>query len=156
MAAYPAERIVNQQRAHQHPQRMLLMTGSRVFGHAPAVEPTLVTDADAVGVVASCMRTNLLQRTGGNYLTVLANVKVIPRTLEAPTTVIRRQIMLGIGAVFPRGRTVNHNQVNVSHTAYILDEHSLAAHCCASAAASCVFKANSSVCISRTFSLVSK
>ncbi len=156
MAAYPAERIVKQQRAHQHPQRMLLMTGSRVFGHTPAVEPALVTDADAVGIVTPCMRTYLLQRTGGDYLAVLANVKVITRTLEAPTTVIRRQIMLGIGAVFPRGRTVNHNQVNVSHTAYILDEHSLAAHCCASAAASCVFKANSSVCISRTFSLVSK
>ena len=156
MPAYPAERIVNQQRAHQHPQRMLLMTGSRVFGHAPAVEPALVTDADAVGIVASCMRTYLLQRTGGDYLTVLANVKVITRTFEAPATVIRIQIVLGIGAIFPRGRTVNHNQVNVSHTAYILDEHSLAAHCCASAAASCVFKANSSVCISRTFSLVSK
>ena len=156
MAAYPAERIVNQQRAHQHPQRMLLMTGSRVFGHAPTVEPALVTDADAVGIVTSCMRTYLLQWTGGDYLTVLANVKVITRTFEAPATVIRIQIMLGIGAVFPRGRTVNHNQVNVSHTAYILDEHSLAAHCCASAAASCVFKAKSSVCISRTFSLVSK
>ena len=156
MPAYPAERIIKQQRAYQHPQRMLLMTSSRVFGHAPAVEPALVTDADAVGVVTSCMRTYLLQRTGGDYLAVLANVKVITRTLEAPTTVIRIQIMLGIGAVFPRGRTVNHNQVNVSHTAYILDEHSLAAHCCASAAASCVFKAKSSVCISRTFSLVSK
>ena len=156
MPAYPAERIINQQRAHQYPQRMLLMTGSRVFGHAPAVEPALVTDADAVGVVTSRMRTYLLQRTGGDYLTVLANVKVITRTFEAPATVIRCQIMLGIGAVFPRGRTVNHNQVNVSHTAYILDEHSLAAHCCASAAASCVFKAKSSVCISRTFSLVSK
>ncbi len=156
MAAYPAEGIVNQQRAHQHPQRMLLMTGSRVFGHTPAVESALVTDADAVGVVTSCMRTYLLQRTGGDYLAVLANVKVITRTLEAPATVIRIQIVLGIGAIFARGRTVNHNQVNVSHTAYILDEHSLAAHCCASAAASCVFKANSSVCISRTFSLVSK
>ena len=156
MTAYPAERIVNQQRAHQHPQRMLLMTGSRVFGHAPAVEPALVTDADAVGVVAPCMRAYLLQRTGGDYLTVFANVKVITRTFEASATVICIQIMLGIGAVFPRGRTVNHNQVNVSHTAYILDEHSLAAHCCASAAASCVFKAKSSVCISRTFSLVSK
>lgn len=156
MPAYPAERIVKQQRAHQYPQRMLLMTGSRVFGHAPAVEPSLVTDADAVGIVTSCMRSYLLQWTGGDYLTVLANVKVITRTLEAPATVIRIQIMLGIGAVFPRGRTVNHNQVNVSHTAYILDEHSLAAHCCASAAASCVFKAKSSVCISRTFSLVSK
>ena len=156
MATYPAERIVNQQRAHQHPQRMLLMTGSRVFGHTPAVEPALVADADAVGIVTPRMGTDLLQRTSGDYLTVLANVKVITRTLEAPATVIRCQIMLGIGAVFPRGRTVNHNQVNVSHTAYILDEHSLAAHCCASAAASCVFKANSSVCISRTFSLVSK
>ena len=156
MAAYPAEGIVNQQRAHQHPQRMLLMTGSRVFGHTPAVESALVTDADAVGVVTSCMRSYLLQWTGGDYLTVLANVKVITRTLEAPATVIRIQIMLGIGAVFPRGRTVNHNQVNVSHIAYILDEHSFAAHCCASAAASCVFKAKSSVCISRTFSLVSK
>ena len=156
MATYPAERIINQQRAHQYPERMLLMTSSRVFGHAPAVEPALVTDADAVGIVASRMGTYLLQRTGGDYLTVLANVKVITRTLEAPTTVIRRQIMLGIGAIFARGRTVNHNQVNVSHTAYILDEHSLAAHCCASAAASCVFKAKSSVCISRTFSLVSK
>ena len=103
MPAYPAERIVNQQRAHQYPQRMLLMTSSRVFGHAPAVEPALVTDADAVGIVTPCMRTNLLQRTGGDYLTVLANVKVITRTFEAPTTVIRRQIMLGIGAVFPRG-----------------------------------------------------
>ena len=156
MAAYPAERIINQQRAHQYPQRMLLMTSSRVFGHAPAVEPALVTDADAVGIVTSCMRTYLLQRTGRDYLTVLANVKVITRTFEAPATVIRIQIMLGIGAIFARGRTVNHNQVNVSHTAYILDEHSLAAHCCANAAASCVFKAKSSVCISRTFSLVSK
>ena len=156
MPAYPAERIINQQRAHQYPQRMLLMTGSRVFGHAPAVESALVTDADAVGIVTSCMRSYLLQWTGGDYLTIFANVKVITRTLEAPATVIRRQIVLGIGAVFPRGRTVNHNQVNVSHTAYILDEHSLAAHCCASAAASCVFKAKSSVCISRTFSLVSK
>jgi len=156
MPAYPAERIVNQQRAYQHPQRMLLMTSSRVFGHASAVEPALVTDADAVGVVTPRMRTHLLQWTGGDYFTVLANVKVITRTLEAPATVIRRQIVFGIGAIFPRGRTVNHNQVNVSHTAYILDEHSLAAHCCASAAASCVFKAKSSVCISRTFSLVSK
>ena len=156
MPAYPAERIIKQQRAHQYPQRMLLMAGSRVFGHTPAVEPSLVTDADAVGIVTPCMGTDLLQRTGGDYLTVLANVKVITRTFEAPATVIRCQIMLGIGAVFARGRTVNHNQVNVSHTAYILDEHSLAAHCCASAAASCVFKANSSVCISRTFSLVSK
>ena len=135
---------------------MLLVTSSCIFGHAPAVEPSLVTDADAVGIVTPRMGTHLLQWTGGDYLTVLANVKVITRTFEAPTTVIRRQIMLGIGAIFPRGRTVNHNQVNVSHTAYILDEHSLAAHCCASAAASCVFKANSSVCISRTFSLVSK
>ncbi len=156
MAAYPTEGIIKQQRAHQYPQRMLLMTGSRIFGHASAVKPTLVTDADAVGVVTPRMRTYLFQWTGGDYLTVLANVKVIPRTLEAPATVIRRQIMLGIGAVFARGRTVNHNQVNVSHTAYILDEHSLAAHCCASAFASCVFKAKSSVCISRTFSLVSK
>ena len=156
MPAYPAERIVKQQRAYQYPQRMLLMTGSRVFGHAPAVEPALVTDADAVGIVTSCMRTYLLQRTGRDYLTVLANVKVITRTFEAPATVICRQIVLGIGAIFPCSRTVNHNQVNVSHAAYILDEHSLAAHCCASAAASCVFKAKSSVCISRTFSLVSK
>ena len=82
---------------------MLLMTGARVFGHALAVEPALVTDADAVGVVTPRMRTYLLQRTGGDYLTVLANVKVITRTLEAPATVIRIQIMLGIGAVFPRG-----------------------------------------------------
>ena len=103
MPAYPAERIIKQQRAHQYPQRMLLMTGSRVFGHAPAVEPALVTDADAVGIVAPCMGTDLLQRTSGDYLTVLANVKVITRTFEAPATVICRQIVFGIGAVFPRG-----------------------------------------------------
>ncbi len=90
MTAYPAERIVKQQRAHQYPQRMLLMTSSRVFGHAPAIEPALVTDADAVGIVASRMGTYLLQWTGGDYLAVLANVKVITRTLETPATVIRR------------------------------------------------------------------
>ena len=58
MSADAAARIVQQQRTHQHAQRMALPPGTRIGRPPFFVQSALIADADGTCVAASCMRPN--------------------------------------------------------------------------------------------------
>ena len=114
MSADAAARIVQQQRAHQHAQRMALPPGTRIGRPPFFVQSALIADADGTCVAASCMRPNPPDGAHGFYIPVLADIKVIAASIESPAAVGRLKVVLRKTTVGTRGRTVNHNQINFS------------------------------------------
>ena len=89
MSADAAARIVQQQRAHQHAQRMALPPGTRIGRPPFFVQSALIADADGTCVAASCMRPNPPDGAHGFYIPVLADIKVIAASIESPAAVGR-------------------------------------------------------------------
>ena len=90
MSADAAARIVQQQRAHQHAQRMALPPGTRIGRPPFFVQSALIADADGTCVAASCMRPNPPDGAHGFYIPVLADIKVIAASVESPASVTHR------------------------------------------------------------------
>ena len=91
------------------------VSGNRYGRPSPLVQPALVADADAVGVVASGMRTGTFQRPERLYITVLTDIKMITCAGEAPAQVVCCQVVFRIAAVAAGGGTVDNDEVDESH-----------------------------------------
>lgn len=93
MANDAATGKVIQYLAHQQPEMLALRGSTRICGTSLAVQSTLVADADAVLVETLCVCTDSFQRTGRFYVAVLADIKVVARTLEAPAAVAHFKVL---------------------------------------------------------------
>lgn len=116
MTAYAAAGEFLKQQIHQLPQRRSLSPCPRVCRTSPAIQTTFVTDTYRLSVEASGVRSDTVNRTGEVDCSVLADVVVIARAVESAAAVHRFQVIRGERTVFACGGTVNHNQINFSHS----------------------------------------
>ena len=82
---------------------------TRIFGHSPTVQPTFIADPYTLLVETSCVSTDTSDRAGRFDITVSADIKMIPRSVESATAVTRLQVMLGEALVLPGGGAVDDN-----------------------------------------------
>ena len=115
MPAYPATRIITQQRKNQYAQRVYLPLCTAIFGLPFTIESTLITDTYTFTIEATDVRTNLLYRPGRFYITVLTDIKMIPRSIKSPPAMADVQIVLRKTLVLACGGTMDHYQVYRSH-----------------------------------------
>lgn len=115
MPAHLAAGIFFLQSPYQHVEGVFLPHGHRVLGPSPAIQSALVADADTFQIMPFCMGADLLQRAGGLYIPVLADIKVIARSVEAAPPVTYVEVVLCEVAILARGGAVHHNEINLSH-----------------------------------------
>ena len=117
-------RIIQPEREEQIQQRLLLRFGARVGRSALAVESAFVADADRVAVVVLAVGARLLFRSSGMDMSVARDVVVVADVTEVP--VLHVVAFAGLEAqalALRRGRAVNDNQSDGSHTFFCLTEH---------------------------------
>ena len=94
---------------------MNLPFGTGIGGMTVAVESALITNANTVLVVSFCVRTDSFNLTGGLYISIFTDIKMITRPVETTPTVAHFQIIFRKIPVRPCGGTVDHNQIDGSH-----------------------------------------
>jgi len=102
------------QAAKQHQQGLLLLVGPCVGMCTVLIKSTFVANAEAMLVVASGMGADELLMARLVGLAVAGYVVVVTRKTE-PFHVTTDERCHGKVLVTARGRTVNHNQINLSH-----------------------------------------
>ena len=95
MSANAAAGIITQQREDKHMHRMNLPLGTGIGRATVAVESALIADAYRVSVVSFRMRTDLFDGTGSLYVPILADIEMIPHTVETTSPVAHIQIIFG-------------------------------------------------------------
>jgi hypothetical protein len=108
---------------------MNLPFGTGIGRMTVAVKSTLITDANTVLVVSFCVRTDSFNLTGGLYISIFADIKMITRPVETTPTMADFQIVFSEIPVRPCGGTVDHNQVNLPHHQPVLSLFSLFSFC---------------------------
>ena len=83
-------------------------TGACVLRLSHAVESSFVADTYTFLVETAAMCTDLFYRTGRLYITVLADIKMIPRPVESPTAVADVQIKFRKALVLARGGAMDY------------------------------------------------
>ena len=78
------------------------------------IQPTLVADADAVGVVARSVRPHLIEGTTAVNYPVAGDVVVIADVGEATGTVVTTAVVHGVTLRGAGGTTMDHNQVDAA------------------------------------------
>ena len=125
-----------------------------VFGMSLAVQTALIADTDTFTVEATGVRTDAFERTGRFDVPILANIKMIPHTVETTTTVANVQVVLGETLVLTSGGKVDNDHTDSSHALPLFRWiHSLLTHCRAIASDNLPFSEKISECISFTRSL---
>lgn len=116
------------------------------------------------------MRSDFLYRPGRLDIPILADIEVIPRSVESPSAMADIQVIFRKVPVLTCSGTVDYYQVYRSHhfrrqasfkaipalPALLRCTHSLLTHCKAAACANCPRNEKISVCISFTLELRSK
>ena len=107
--------IVELQRAEQGDEGLALLGGAGVGRTALGVEASLVADADAVGIVVAGVGSGLLLAAALVQLAVAGDVVVVAALLPATGAVhlvehLERDVLVG-----PTGRTVDDDEVDLSH-----------------------------------------
>ena len=115
MPAEAAAGIIAQQQHDEYPQRVFLKIGAGIGRMPPLVQPALVTNTDTVSVMAFGMRPGTFQRPERLYITVPADIIVIPCAGESPAQVVCGQLMFGIATVATGSGTMNDDEVDKSH-----------------------------------------
>ncbi len=114
MAQYLGIRIVGSQTVEKFFHHLLLF-GSAGVGRVPVlVKTSLITDADAVGIVVTGMSAYLVLWTAGIDHAILRNVIVVADALEASCLVAGFQLLYCEILVDSCGTAVDHNQVDSS------------------------------------------
>ena len=110
MAQYLGIRIVGSQTVEKVFHRLLLF-GSAGVGRVPVlVKTSLITDADAVGIVMTGMGSDFRFRTTRIYHTILRDVIMIADTLETAGKMAGLQLLECEILSHSRGRTVDHDE----------------------------------------------
>ena len=87
----------------------------RVFRISVTVQPTFITDAYRVSIVAPHMRPHFAYRTGSQDSSVTPHIEMIPRSVEPYKPVRSLQRLFSQRIVLARGTTMDYYQVNRSH-----------------------------------------
>ena len=87
----------------------------RIFRISVTVQPTFITDAYRVSIVAPHMRPHFAYRTGSQDSSVTPHIEMIPRSVEPYKPVRSLQRLFGQRIVLARGATMDYYQVNRSH-----------------------------------------
>ena len=96
----------------------LLRLGTRVGGLSSCIVPTLVADANRVGIVILAVGTRQPFRTAGLYTAVTTDHVVVADTeVEASLAMPRVDLSGRGGLVGPHRRTMDDDQCDGSHTA---------------------------------------
>ena len=74
-----------------------------------AVQTAFIADTDTFTVEATGVRTDAFERPGRFDVPILANIKMIPHTVETTTTVANVQVVLGETLVLTSGGTVDND-----------------------------------------------
>ena len=83
-------------------------TGACVLRLSHVVESSFVADTYTFLVETATMRTDLFYRTGRLYITVLADIKMIPRSVESAPAVADIQIIFREALVLARGGAMDY------------------------------------------------
>ena len=108
MSHYLRLRIVPPELAEQVEQRTFLGVGTGVGRGSRLIEAAFITDADALPVETSAVCANPFYRTGRLYITVLADIKMIPRSVESAPAVADIQIIFREALVLARGGAMDY------------------------------------------------
>ena len=92
--------------------RFLLCVRPGILCLAVLIQSALIADTDTFTVEATGVRTDAFERTGRFDVPILANIKMIPHTVETTTTVANVQVVLGETLVLTSGGTVDDNRVS--------------------------------------------
>ena len=87
---------------------MFLPFGTGIFRLSFAIESALIADTYTFFVETATMRTDLFYRTGRLYITVLADIKMIPRSVESAPAVTDIQIIFREALVLARGGAMDY------------------------------------------------
>lgn len=123
-------RIIQPEREEQIQQRLLLRLGARVGRSALAVESAFVADADRVAVVVLAVGARLLFRSSGMDVSVARDIVMVADVTEVP--VLHVVALAGLEAqalTLRRGRAVNDNQSDGSHTFFCVPLLILISYC---------------------------
>ena len=80
---------------------MNLPFGTGIGRMTVAIKSALITDANTVLVVSFCVRTDSFNLTGGLYISIFADIKMIPRPVETTPTVAHFQIIFRKIPIYP-------------------------------------------------------
>ena len=114
MAQYLGIRIVDSQTVEKVFHRLLLFGSAGVGRVAVLVKTSLITDADAVGIVVTGMSAYLVLWTTWIEHAILRDVVVVADVLEASCLVAGFQLLYCEILVDSCGTAVDHNQVDFS------------------------------------------
>lgn len=116
VAHHLPDSVVLTEHPHQYADRPFLFLGPGVCRIPSRIQSPFIRNADAVRVMPFRMCARLPHRTHGTDLSVTPHVIMIPAPVESPLPVHPVQFSRREGLVLSRGRTVNDNQVNLSHS----------------------------------------
>ena len=116
-------RVVVLQTTQQCSERLFLGWRSGVGRQAVLVQSAFLADADAVGIIMTCVHAHLIFRPGLEHLSITLYVVVIAHALVVESGIMTVfQIVHREAPVAFRGAAMNHNQVYCAHdcTAIVL------------------------------------
>ena len=108
VTAQPGTGIILQQQQHKHTQGVPLERGACIGRATTLVKTAFVTDPDALVVPTAGMGTRQGQGTQGLDVTVLADIKMIPRSVESAPAVADIQIIFREALVLARGGAMDY------------------------------------------------
>lgn len=95
--------------------RLLLLPGTGICHIAVLIQSALIADSDGMCIPATGMGTHALQRTGGMYLAVTTDEKMVTDvTLVVHLHVVVVKLMHGVRVVAAGCAAVYHNHCNFS------------------------------------------
>lgn len=110
VAQYLCIRIGEAEALQKRIQSLILGWSARIGRLAVLVETSLITDADAVGIVMTGMGSDFRFRTTRIYHTILRDVIMIADTLETAGKMAGLQLLECEILSHSRGRTVDHDE----------------------------------------------
>ena len=108
VTAQPGTGIILQQQQHKHTQGVPLERGACIGRATTLVKTAFVTDTDATCIPTPDMGTRQGQGTEGLDVTVLADIKMIPRSVESAPAVADIQIIFREALVLARGGAMDY------------------------------------------------
>ena len=114
MPHYTGIRIIFFQTFQQSLERFFLLQSSGILRTVTGIQSAFVADADAVGIVARGMRSNLIERSAGMNYPVARDVVVIAEIGEATGTMVTTAVIHGVTLRGTSSTTMNHNQVDAT------------------------------------------
>jgi hypothetical protein len=94
---------------------MFLPFGTGIFRLSFAVESTLIANPYTFLVETAAVCTDPFYRTGRFYVPVLADIEMIPRSVESPSAMTDVQVIFCETLIFARSGAMDYYQIYSSH-----------------------------------------